>query len=304
MGQTHPCPLFHPGAAPPRASQENRGGYWERRYCPLNYFPPRYLCTKNPEGRREGGRPPQPTATHSVSSRHIHLGHWSSPRHYWLPHYSSPRSLWARNCTGRWEARRQPHFTPINLDSSQYIHSWASPPPNAAIPGFHTRHLREIQNIIWALMYSSAFPWHAFTVLLTTWLENTSLRVPTFYAPPTKLDDGHKLTILVACVSIVFGSIHCIAWSFHFATLQKWWVWKISATLISGLPISAIALVLLLTVFEDKENKTIWIILYNNFMVVIIVLMCCSYIIARIALLMLPFVALCALPPGIYVQLD
>jgi hypothetical protein len=44
--------------------------------------------------------------------------------------------------------------------------------------------------------------------------------------------------------------------------------------------------------------------LYEGFLLFIVMSMLCLYIIARIALLVLPFMALRALPPGAYVQLD
>ena len=44
--------------------------------------------------------------------------------------------------------------------------------------------------------------------------------------------------------------------------------------------------------------------LYMNFMLLICVVVMFLYIVARIVLLVLPFVALRALPPGAYVQLD
>ena len=68
-------------------------------------------------------------------------------------------------------------------------------------------------------------------------LGDQKLRVPTFYSLPDKLSDARVVTVLAVCVSIVFGAIHCIAWSFHFATLREQWAWRISAILISGVPI-------------------------------------------------------------------
>lgn len=68
-------------------------------------------------------------------------------------------------------------------------------------------------------------------------LGDQKLRVPTFYSLPDKLSDAHVVTVLAVCVSIVFGAIHCIAWSFRFATLREQWAWRISAILISGVPI-------------------------------------------------------------------
>ena len=132
-------------------------------------------------------------------------------------------------------------------------------------------------------------------------LKGKTLRVPTFYSPPD--DDSSYALLLGVCVSIVFGAIHCIAWSFHFATLPERWAWRISSVLVSSLPIAVTTLSLLLTVF-DQEHKTTGMIVYDNILMVILMSMTCLYIVARIALLVLPFVALRALVPGAYVELD
>jgi len=133
-------------------------------------------------------------------------------------------------------------------------------------------------------------------------LGDKTLRVPTFYSPP---DDDDGLGIgLGAFVSVVFGAIHCIAWSFHFATLSERWAWRISAILVSGLPVFMIFFSALLTIFEKKEHKTAGMKLYENILSFILFLMFCLYIVARIALLVLPFIALRAPIPGTYVQLE
>jgi len=120
------------------------------------------------------------------------------------------------------------------------------------------------------------------------------LRVPTFYSAPNNSDDKSKADIHAVCASIIFGAIHCIAWSFHFATLQEQWVWRISAILVLGLPIPYLALGYLL---NPEKNKVTWL----GWTIVGIL---CLYTIARIVLLILPLIALRAIPPGAYVQLN
>jgi hypothetical protein len=120
------------------------------------------------------------------------------------------------------------------------------------------------------------------------------LRVPTFYSAPNNSEDKSKADIYAVCASIIFGAIHCIAWSFHFVTLQEQWVWRISAILVLGLPIPYLALGYLI---NPEENKVTWL----GWTIVGIL---CIYTIARIVLLILPLIALRALPPGAYVQLN
>ena len=44
-------------------------------------------------------------------------------------------------------------------------------------------------------------------------LRDNPLRVPTFYSPPNEKDDNF-IQFIWYCVSIIFGAIHCIAWSY------------------------------------------------------------------------------------------
>ena len=131
-------------------------------------------------------------------------------------------------------------------------------------------------------------------------LRGESLRVPTFYSPDSGNDPGDDNPFALALwVASVFGAIHCIPWSFHFATLQEQWVWRISAILVSGVPISWVAVEFLRQF--DKKNKLISKKFFDIFVP--------SnpnplYIIARIVLLVLPFIALRGLPPRAYVQLN
>ena len=135
-------------------------------------------------------------------------------------------------------------------------------------------------------------------------LGDKTLRVPTFYSPPLNETDTNIIDAAVYCMSTVFGAIHCIAWSFQFASLQERWTWRISAILISALPICLYALGELGAVFDNKANKTPWMNLYNTFIKFGVETVLWLYIIARMVLLILPLVALRALPPGVYVQLN
>ena len=111
------------------------------------------------------------------------------------------------------------------------------------------------------------------------------LRVPTFYSPPDNLN-LLIANIYTLCVSMVFGAIYCIAWSFHFATIQEQWAWRISAILVLALPIPYMASRYL----RMKHRARLAMMLL--------------YIIARITLLILCFAGLRALSPGAYFQIN
>jgi hypothetical protein len=143
-----------------------------------------------------------------------------------------------------------------------------------------------------------------FDMLDCNTLGDQTFRVPTFYSSPNKQSDTYLVCVLSVCVAIAFGAIHCIAWSFPFATLQTQWAWRISAILVSGVPISLTTLTGITIALESKTPTAIVEKIYRFFVMFAYVAMVCVYIIARITLLILPFTALHALPPGAYVQLN
>jgi hypothetical protein len=130
--------------------------------------------------------------------------------------------------------------------------------------------------------------------------DKTILRVPTFYSPPDENDDNCKIAIFALCVATVFGAIHCIAWSFHFATSQERWAWRISAILVSGLPSFSITSMILCLVLEKEGDETVW----SRGPIYLQGVINYLYVTARITLLVLPFIALRALPPGAYVEIN
>lgn len=95
-----------------------------------------------------------------------------------------------------------------------------------------------------------------------------------------------------------------ITWYFHSATLQERWAWRISATLVSGLPISTLAFWYSASVFHPVTDKSIWMKLCFEFTESIATAMAVFYVLSRIALFILPSIALRALPLDAYVQLN
>ncbi|KAH9487385.1 hypothetical protein JR316_0001460 [Psilocybe cubensis] len=146
-----------------------------------------------------------------------------------------------------------------------------------------------------------------YDMLFCTTLEGRRYRVPTFYCPP--IEDDSLGIVLAIFVALVFGGIHCIAWSFHFPTDIEKWAWRVSSVLVSGIPLAVSFLSVLTASTSTKEDgKDVysssvieWI---DNITIVILVLSVLTYIAARGVLLVLPIIALRALPPGAYVDLN
>jgi len=125
-------------------------------------------------------------------------------------------------------------------------------------------------------------------------LRNGPLRVPTFYS--SSIGGFWVRFLFGGCVSIFFGVIHCLAWYDEFPSSAERWAWRILAIHMSVVPLMLLSLFTVYRMGFIKEGSAIFAIFRE-----------CSawlYMISRIALLVLPFIALRALPPDAYVDLD
>jgi len=117
-----------------------------------------------------------------------------------------------------------------------------------------------------------------------TFPPNGPLCVPTFYSSHEASSDR---LVLGACVSVLFGAIHCIAWYDQFPSSPERWGWRISAIIVSVVPL----MYFLLFMQGIVEQDSIIFIIFNESFA-------WGYTTSRIALLVLPLIALRALPPG------
>jgi len=102
------------------------------------------------------------------------------------------------------------------------------------------------------------------------------------------------------CVAVIFGGIHCVAWSFHFPSLQERLAWRISATVV-GSHILVFFLATLFGIFEARFEERGGIIgTVSQSMVALPVL----YVITRIVLLVLPCIALRVLTPTALIEIQ
>jgi hypothetical protein len=142
-------------------------------------------------------------------------------------------------------------------------------------------------------------------MLTSSTLRNSSrLRVPTFHA----FQDARYAIIIAPPLAVIFGAIHCIAWSFHFPTAQEQLVWRLSAASVSAGPVLIFLLVWIFDIFGRQFGKStafqrklgvVGMFAVFPLVVVLVVI----YAAAKIALLVLPFTALRALPPAAFVDI-
>jgi hypothetical protein len=121
-----------------------------------------------------------------------------------------------------------------------------------------------------------------------------SSSVPSFW---TSQSDGNETEfrfgfVFECLVGIVFGAIHCAAWNAGFPTAEEMWIWRSCSLSVTTIPIlGSVAGVLLaqndlLTVLDTVLETT------QTFLLPFI------YVLARIPLLLLPFMVLRSLPPA------
>ena len=125
---------------------------------------------------------------------------------------------------------------------------------------------------------------------------SSPLRVHTFYSPWDEMNQNHFFVIsFPICVAVVFGGIHCIAWSFEFPSPQERLTWRISAAFLSGEPI----LYGLLVIIDNYQVAFLTICLKALFISITVM-----YFAARIVLLVLPCITLRALPPSALIDIQ
>jgi len=119
----------------------------------------------------------------------------------------------------------------------------------------------------------------------------TQLSVPTFYSPDSS-NDGFSV-LIGFIVSVIFGGIHCIAWSFGFPSVQEEYIWRASAVAITTIPF-----IFGLAGFVVSDNESCLHDFVNILGTLIAYCLIPVYCLSRAALLILPFLALRSLPPG------
>jgi hypothetical protein len=122
-----------------------------------------------------------------------------------------------------------------------------------------------------------------------------SSSVPSFW---TSQSDKNKTEFIFGfvfecLVGIVFGAIHCAAWNAGFPTAEEMWIWRSCSLSVTVIPILWLPSVLL-TLID----------FFAVFGVMVPYLLPLIYVLARIPLLFLPFMALWSLPPAVFADIN
>ena len=88
--------------------------------------------------------------------------------------------------------------------------------------------------------------------------DSMPLRAPTFYSLKfTDYDPSNSSIAIAMCVAIILGGIHCVAWSFHFPSLQERLAWRISAATVVGSPILVLVLATLFGIIGKVSQSMV-----------------------------------------------
>jgi len=136
-----------------------------------------------------------------------------------------------------------------------------------------------------------------FAVLCSFGNNEHEKRVDTFYPDQWVTTSQGFSFLLVGTITLFFGSIHCIGWSFNFPSSIERTSWRLASLSITGIPILFPPLVFLGGKVEDVLFKR----RFGEFCTPLtLVLLLFLYILSRLALLVLPLLSLRSLPPAAF----
>jgi len=122
-------------------------------------------------------------------------------------------------------------------------------------------------------------------------------RVDTFYPDKWVTASSSFLIFLVVAITVAFGGIHCIGWSFNFPFDIERTFWRVTSLSITGVPI----LFPPLTLLGEQVDKGILKERFGDFFLeMTFVLPLSLYALSRLALLVLPLLSLRSLPPAAF----
>ena len=115
----------------------------------------------------------------------------------------------------------------------------------------------------------------------------------TFFVVGSSDDHGLSLVFGGFLVTLVFGGIHCVAWSFTFPSHTEQLLWRISSIAITGVPLAWVGILFIFNLF-DNDNPV------STILDTTLILLTFLYPVSRILLLVLSLTTLRSLPPSAY----
>ena len=128
--------------------------------------------------------------------------------------------------------------------------------------------------------------------------DSNMVRVPSFERT-IKLEPENAMDKFIGYGSaVMFGAIHCAAWTFEFPSIAEEILWKVCSILvICGLICLALYVITGYTVWIGENSRAVW---WKQWLDLLYGVIIGLYIFAWISLIVQPFVALRDLPPGVF----
>jgi hypothetical protein len=117
-------------------------------------------------------------------------------------------------------------------------------------------------------------------------------RVGTFYPAKWVAETENSSISLVIIITMAFGGIHCIGWTFTFPSSIEQTLWRVASLFITGVPFVAFSLGLLAHAVDKYLLRT-----EGKCLLIVLSLLFSLYILNRLLLLVLPLLCLRSLPP-------
>jgi len=133
--------------------------------------------------------------------------------------------------------------------------------------------------------------------IMVSYEEEYEKRVDTFYPNKWVTASEDFSILLVVTITVAFGGIHCVGWSFDFPSSIERTFWRVASLSITSVPILLAPLLLL----GERVDKVLLRERFGDFCTVMTFILTLSiYILSRLALLVLPLISLRSLPPAAF----
>jgi len=151
-----------------------------------------------------------------------------------------------------------------------------------------------------ALEYRIGYPlWQFVCIVMGDNPTRSAKSVPTFY--PCDLDQSanYEVTLAAVVIAMIFGGIHCVAWSFQFSSHMEQLYWRLTSLFITCSPPLSWLVGAVILLFWRKLSYW-WKKALEFVLGYIAVGGSVLYVLSRVTLLVITFVSLRSLPPGAY----
>ena len=122
-----------------------------------------------------------------------------------------------------------------------------------------------------------------------------SKKVPMFYSGKPE-NEAVIADLITLAAGVVFGAIHCVAWSFPFLSHTEAFLWRLSSVAITAVPVLLLLVIALGILVTGRADESSAILIMGAFMSLFGLL----YVAARATTVVLAFINLSSLPPGAF----